>query len=538
MCPPRLAFAYRNAFLTTRYTFLALRPSFNSYSSVSRTFYNLMRIVRAGISVGSSAHTSNLSTIFSLVSLQIPKLVQGDFFTSPVPREGEDVVDISESEDEFEVFNQDLSSEVPIFDLVPSPVPTSDEMRIQRKPRSSLLDLIESQLGRDALAKATQTKPPSVPPAALSTQTLGLQPTDLKRKREAKGKEPVDAGKAHSTQEDEALRVAKQPRMGQRDIERRSSPSTTPEAGHRSNTKMVEKELIENSNTKQLRQPPSVPFLWEVRPGIPKRDWKPEASSVKPVPKPPVKLVASVPFLWEEKPGKPLPSFSQPPQDSAPLTPPANLISFPSPSVYSHSYTDDSFEADVETFGFETDDTFSSRPSLLANCLVSVTAISTAVPVEKISVEEYQSGELEAPSSPASETDSSASSYAIGTASLVGAPFLECLFPLLPPTSGFLNKVGCFENDCQAPLEPKSIHNDRQSNSSVLVRKAPTLGELIMMSRRRSLQRKAAQMRKQNLSMDLTKSSRAFGCCIFISGSKMMEGLHRKGMHLPRLKLM
>ena len=93
------------------------------------------------------------------------------------------------------------------------------------------------------------------------------------------------------------------------------------------------------------------------------------------------------------------------------------------------------------------------------------------------------------------------SSCATGTTSLVGAPFLECLFPLLPPTSGFLNKVGCLENDYQAPLEPKSKHNDRQSNSSVMVRKAPTLGELIMMSRRRSLQRKAAQMRKQNLSM-------------------------------------
>lgn len=254
---------------------------------------------------------------------------------------------------------------------------------------------------------------------------------------------------------------------------------------------MAEKELIENSNTKQLRQPPSVPFLWEVRPGIPKRDWKPEAPSVKPVPKPPVKLVASVPFLWEEKPGTPLPSFSQPPQDSVTLNPPANLISFPSPSVYSHSYSDDSFEADVETFDFETDNTFSSPPSLLANCLVSLTAISTAVSVEKISAEEYKSGELETPSSPASETDSSTSSYATGTASLVGAPFLECLFPLLPPTSGFLNKVGCLENDCQAPLEPKSKHDDRQSNSSVMVRKAPTLGELIMMSRRRSLQRKA-----------------------------------------------
>ena len=281
---------------------------------------------------------------------------------------------------------------------------------------------------------------------------------------------------------------------------------------------MVEKELIGNSNSKQLRQPPSVPFLWEVRPGIPKRDWKPgAATSVRPVPKPPVKLIASVPFIWEEKPGKPLPSFSLPPQDSVPPTPPPKLISHPSPSTYSHSYSDDSFEADVKTFRFETEDSFHSPPSLLANCLVSLTRISTAVPVENISAVEDKSGQLETLSSPTSETDSSTSSYATGTASLVGAPFLECLFPLLPPNSGFLEKVGYLGNDCQAPPEPKSKCYDCESNSSVLVRRAPTLGELIMMSRRRSYQRKAVQMKKQNLSMVKLKLMLLLPICLSLT---------------------
>jgi len=274
---------------------------------------------------------------------------------------------------------------------------------------------------------------------------------------------------------------------------------------------MVEKELTQHSNSKKhVRQPPSVPFLWEERPGIPKKDWKPGSSSVTSVPKPPLKLVASVPFIWEEKPGKPLPSFS--------LPPPAKLISLPSPLVYSHSYNDidnnydkggnggdgdeqeGMFKTDIETFSFKTKDSFSSAPSLLANCIVSLTAISTAVPVDNILTQDDKSGQLETPSSsPPSETASSTSSYATGTSSLIGASFLECLFPLFPPSSGFLDKAG--ENNCQAPLQPESRQDDRESNSGVVARRPPTLGELIMMSRRRSNRRKAVQMKKQNLSM-------------------------------------
>jgi hypothetical protein len=70
-----------------------------------------------------------------------------------------------------------------------------------------------------------------------------------------------------------------------------------------------ELELPEFNPRERVKQQISVPFLWEVKPGAPKRDWV--ISKPVPVafacPSPtPTKLVVSVPFQWEEKPGKPL----------------------------------------------------------------------------------------------------------------------------------------------------------------------------------------------------------------------------------------
>ena len=299
---------------------------------------------------------------------------------------------------------------------------------------------------------------------------------------------------------------------------------------------MSEMELIQTPNStstpasasasastkKHVRQPPSVPFLWEVKPGIPKKDWKPEFRSVSLVPAiPPVKLIASVPFQWEEKPGIPLPSFLEASQESG-------------MKDYMYKFTDvdeslDEFwgaydgygddeeeqsmsKLDREAFGSETDYSYSSVPSLLANCLVSSLAISTAVPEQDLSLTEDNGGLLESESlsSPSSETESSTSSYATGNSSLAGSSFLECLFPLFPPNSGFLGKVGNSE-DTHKPPEFSNQKLDHESNGSVTVRRPPTLGELILMSRRRSCRRKAAQMRKQDLSMvNLTASYSTF----------------------------
>ena len=59
---------------------------------------------------------------------------------------------------------------------------------------------------------------------------LKLGPTDLKRKREPKGKEVMDISKTHPFQENEAQRVAKQAKVGQKGAERRSNIQAEPSA--------------------------------------------------------------------------------------------------------------------------------------------------------------------------------------------------------------------------------------------------------------------------------------------------------------------
>ena len=127
------------------------------------------------------------------VSLQSQQLTGVATSSHPTNIEEEEVVEVPDSEDEFEVFNQALSPDTSTPNLGPPSSSTLDEMGIQRKPKSSLLDLIESQPGRDAPVKAAQTKPPTPLPA------LPFQhgSADLKRKRESKGKEVMDASKSH-----------------------------------------------------------------------------------------------------------------------------------------------------------------------------------------------------------------------------------------------------------------------------------------------------------------------------------------------------
>ena len=82
------------------------------------------------------------------------------------------IVTLSESSDEFEVFNQppsteDISTDIDSQQQVD--ITTSDEMGIQRKGQRSLMHLIELQPGRDAPEKFTQPKlPPPLPFSLLS----------------------------------------------------------------------------------------------------------------------------------------------------------------------------------------------------------------------------------------------------------------------------------------------------------------------------------------------------------------------------------
>ena len=78
-------------------------------------------------------------------------------------------------EDEFKVFNQPLSPKASTGDLGPpftaqsnqnqEVTEISDDMGIQRKPRSTLQELLESQPRGNALGKAAQTKLPTPSPA-------------------------------------------------------------------------------------------------------------------------------------------------------------------------------------------------------------------------------------------------------------------------------------------------------------------------------------------------------------------------------------
>lgn len=304
---------------------------------------------------------------------------------------------------------------------------------------------------------------------------------------------------------------------------------------------MAEKQLsvTDYRNRKRIKQTVSVPFLWEEKPGIPKRNWKPNSVPVNPIVPTPIKLIASIPFHWEEEPGKPFPSFSLPSPEppllmlewvekpQTPPEPPLLLEWEEKPGKSLPSWEDGNFDSDhvrgemtepaLEAWDLETyDDSFSSAaPYLLANRLVPTAALSSAIPAQGTSMMdnhsaylqapsspawESHSGYLQAPSSPAWETDSSTSSYATGTTSLVGAPFLECLFPLLTPSSSFLDKVnGCSGKGFSHSKKAKDF--DLERNCSSAVRNPLTLGELIMMSRRRSIRRKAVQMQEQNLSM-------------------------------------
>ena len=100
------------------------------------------------------------------------------------------MVEVADSEDEFKVFNRELSLEASNPDLGPPFSPLIDEMWIQRKPKSSLLDLIESQPRRDAPEKAAQAKLPTPSQTRIPTPSPALpsQVAKLKRKRDAKGK--------------------------------------------------------------------------------------------------------------------------------------------------------------------------------------------------------------------------------------------------------------------------------------------------------------------------------------------------------------
>ena len=124
-------------------------------------------------------------------------------------KDEEGFVDLTDSLDEFEIFNQPSS---------PKSLP--EEMGIQRKPPKSLMELIEDQPGRGAPGKSAQSKLPPPPPKSpspapqpsLSSRT---EQADPKRKREQKGKAVMETRRSRPTREKEAQRATKQQKVSQ-----------------------------------------------------------------------------------------------------------------------------------------------------------------------------------------------------------------------------------------------------------------------------------------------------------------------------------
>ena len=133
-----------------------------------------------------------------------------------------------DSEDNFEVFNRPQSPEAPAndFSYLPSTQVSQTQgdssipeaIGLQRRTKSSFWDLIESSVGGNALEEATQAK--LLPPP--STQPLRLDPTDHKRKRDQKDPKVVEGGKSPLSKEVEPQKGAKQARVRQTLVDKRS----------------------------------------------------------------------------------------------------------------------------------------------------------------------------------------------------------------------------------------------------------------------------------------------------------------------------
>ena len=158
---------------------------------------------------------------------------------------------MDQSEDKFDAFDQLNLSEDPFSDIGDPNLSEADlqgtssqaDMGFKRKPSASLLDLIEGQPGKDVLGKSQpKLPPPPSKPQPLQTRSSSalpppaklpppIQPANPKRKRSAKGKEPMDEGRSRTSQEeDEGRQASKQLRIAPQGQEKEVVTQSEPQA--------------------------------------------------------------------------------------------------------------------------------------------------------------------------------------------------------------------------------------------------------------------------------------------------------------------
>ncbi|CAL9101212.1 unnamed protein product [Musa acuminata var. zebrina] len=253
------------------------------------------------------------------------------------------------------------------------------------------------------------------------------------------------------------------------------------------------------------KQQITVPYLWEEKPGVPKR--VPVISS-----SPPTRLVVSVPFEWEEKPGKPI----QIPPTVPDLLTAGDLNGLdprPASSCHLNPFVDEksgplnpfvdeteggAMDSYLEAFSFKMDD--KADPSF-----ADVTAAWESFSENG----SYRNEDWHSVSGTDGHSSSSSSEAAeVGTDTSV----IQFLFPM---PSG--------EDEAPSAVAARRGPNHCSSEHAGMARRGLTLGELILLSRKLSCRRKQNEGRKREHPKDYLKK-RVLTCFPFIAnGNKMRD---------------